>query len=156
MLLEDCGFYRPNPWYLSSLGSTWIVICVECYLIGSEHHQFVRFFSSLCVSGLDFNVQTNPVLVATWFQIKYPISLSVLFAFASLKTFLERFLCLDCLLLQLFVQQFEQIGCLLDKCCYICTLWLLELCCDVQPSIVNACFCLYMQANECLISLCTL
>ena len=174
LVLEDCQSCWPSVRHLSSLGSSWRMICLEHQLIENEHHRSLMLISSLCtlarapppVVGAWFPVPsfafpalassalTMPVLIASWFRIQHRFYSSFPRAFVLLKMFPKHSLSLGHLLL-LDSALFEQLGCPLGSCyCSRCRS-LLELCCFALHSLLVACLCLYMQANDTPNLLCT-
>ena len=149
------------------------MICLEYQLIGSEHHHSLMF-SSLCAlahaippavdawfpvpsfafPALASSARTLPVPVASWFRIRYQISSSFPRAFALLKMFPKHSPSLGHLLLLHFTL-FEQLCCPLGSgYCSRCRS-LLELYCFALHSLLVACLCLYLQANDSTKLFCT-
>ena len=110
--------------------------------------------TSFAFPAIVFSVLNVSVLVASWFSIRYRISSSVLHAFALLKMFPKHSSYLDGLMLPYFAL-FEQRGSPLGSCFYSHCRSLLKLRCFVLHSLLDACLCLYTQANYSANLLCT-
>ena len=174
LVLEVYRSYWPSLRNLLSLGSSWRVICFEHQLIGNKHHYSLMLFSSVCAlahalplvvdawfpvpsfafPALASSARTVPILVASWFRIQHQIFSSFPRAFALLKMFPKHFPSLGHLLLLHFAL-FEQLGCPL--CNFYCSgcRSQLQLRWFALDSLLVACPCLYMQANDSPNLLCT-
>ena len=127
------------------------------------HHHSLRLFSSLCAldhalppavdawfqvpsfafTALASSTRTVLVPVASWFRTRYRISSTFPVAFALLKhsPYVGR-------LLLLHFALFEQLGCPLGSCYCSRSRSLLGLGCLTLHSLLVACLCLYVQAND--------
>ena len=109
---------------------------------------------SFAFSALASSSRIVPVLVSSWFRIRYRISSSFPHAFALLKMFLKHSPSSGHFLLLRFAL-FEQLICPLGSCCCFRCCSLFALRCFALHSLLVVCLCLYMQSNDIPNLLCT-